>query len=790
MAARLHTGEDMRPLPQMSKSKRMWNEHRSTPRGWVWAGVLLATSAWTLGCGGGGAGSVASPSPTPPPNNSSVSVTVTPSAGSVLLGETVSFSVSVSNATDTSVTWAVNGIIGGSSQAGTISADGVYAAPSDLPAGGTVQVTAISHADSSKSVTVISDVSVVLAQSTASVELGTTQAFQASIQSQGRPDTAVRWSLVGPSCPNACGYVNTNGNYTAPQILPSAANVRLTATSVADSSKQSNVNLTITSHFRLQLSAPANLQAGAATSLTATLTPVAGSNPSAGLSWSLQGSGCTGSSCGSLVITTTQGAGVPPIANSAVYTAPLTPPQPDTVIVTVTPQADPSKAVQATIAILQPSGFSITPPTATLAANHHIILTVAQSGSSGGTLNWSVNGVAGGNSTYGQICVVGSSPCQPVTTSSATQVDYVAPGTIPAPNPVSVTVSSTTDPNLTSSAQITVLNHLVVSVLPNSVTLAPGGVQRFSATVLGCSNQIVTWELQGAACGAVGNCGSLDAAGTYTAPLNAPSPNSVQVVGVSQDDPTQSGTANITIFNGPNVQTIHPASVFAGGLNGFTLQVDGSGFISTNSGAGSTVLIGGTARVTACTSANACTAPVTEADVAQAGTLMVQVQNPGGTNSNAVQLVIAAPNTADDSIALTTTAPAATGKDITAVEPTTAGIDSSDDNLDLTVAAIGSFNPANNTCSLAGNPIALVRPSSGASAADICLFSQAGFDTSMTYTVSGPGDVAVISKQPAGLGIIHLTLQLPATAAPGARTLFIQNANLDRTAASGVLEIR
>jgi len=60
----------------------------------------------------------------------------------------------------------------------------------------------------------------------------------------------------------------------------------------------------------------------------------------------------------------------------------------------------------------------------------------------------------------------------------------------------------------------------------------------------------------------------------------------------------------------------------------------------------------------------------------------------------------------------------------------------------------------------------------------------------MTYTVSGPGDVAVISKQPAGLGIIHLTLQLPPTTAPGARTLFIQNTNLDRTAASGVLDIR
>jgi hypothetical protein len=60
----------------------------------------------------------------------------------------------------------------------------------------------------------------------------------------------------------------------------------------------------------------------------------------------------------------------------------------------------------------------------------------------------------------------------------------------------------------------------------------------------------------------------------------------------------------------------------------------------------------------------------------------------------------------------------------------------------------------------------------------------------MSYIVSGPGDVTVISKQPAGLGIIHLTLQIPASAAPGSRTLFIQNANLDRTAATGVLEVR
>jgi hypothetical protein len=48
----------------------------------------------------------------------------------------------------------------------------------------------------------------------------------------------------------------------------------------------------------------------------------------------------------------------------------------------------------------------------------------------------------------------------------------------------------------------------------------------------------------------------------------------------------------------------------------------------------------------------------------------------------------------------------------------------------------------------------------------------------------------VTAKQPAGLGIIHLTFQLPASALPGSRTLFIQNTNLDKTAATGALVIQ
>jgi hypothetical protein len=329
----------------------------------------------------------------------------------------------------------------------------------------------------------------------------------------------------------------------------------------------------------------------------------------------------------------------------------------------------------------------------------------------------------------------------------------------------------------------------VVSVLPNNMTLAPLGLQSFTATVLGTTNQNVIWQIQGSACGTAGSCGTIDASGNYVAPGIPPNPNALQVVATSQYDSSQFGSASITISTQLNIVTLHPASVYAGELEGFTLQVDGSGFVPSSPGPASTLMIGGTARVTSCTSAAVCTAPVSSSDVAQAGNLNIQVKNPNSATSNTVQMVIVAPSTVPDGIALSSSVPAATGKDITVVEPTTAGIDAPGYSLDLNVAAIGSYSTTNTSCSLGGNPIALVRPSSGTATADICLFSEGGLDTSMTYTVSGPGDVAVISQQPAGLGMIHLTLQVPATAAPGARTLFIEDTNLDETSAAGVLQV-
>jgi regulation of enolase protein 1 (concanavalin A-like superfamily) len=59
-------------------------------------------------------------------------VTVSPSAPTVLVGGTQQFSASVTNATNTAVTWQVNGVTGGSSSTGTISSAGLYAAPTSI----------------------------------------------------------------------------------------------------------------------------------------------------------------------------------------------------------------------------------------------------------------------------------------------------------------------------------------------------------------------------------------------------------------------------------------------------------------------------------------------------------------------------------------------------------------------------------------------------------------------------------------------------------------------------------
>ena len=66
-------------------------------------------------------------------------------------GATQQFAAAVAGTTNTTVTWSVNGVVGGNSTVGTISTTGLYTAPAAVPSPDVVTIKATSVADPSKS---------------------------------------------------------------------------------------------------------------------------------------------------------------------------------------------------------------------------------------------------------------------------------------------------------------------------------------------------------------------------------------------------------------------------------------------------------------------------------------------------------------------------------------------------------------------------------------------------------------------------------------------------------------
>ena len=93
----------------------------------------------------------------------------------------------------------------------------------------------------SSSHTPSSTVAVSATPATATVALGKTQQFTASVT--GSSNTAVTWSVAGGA---SNGTIAATGLYTAPTTVPNPAQVTVTATSQADSTKSASATVTIT----------------------------------------------------------------------------------------------------------------------------------------------------------------------------------------------------------------------------------------------------------------------------------------------------------------------------------------------------------------------------------------------------------------------------------------------------------------------------------------------------------------------------------------------------------------
>jgi hypothetical protein len=709
------------------------------------------------------------------------------------LGQTQQFQANVTGSSNTSVSWQVNGVPGGSANAGTINSSGMYTAPVILPSPPSVAVTAVSAADprasNSVAVTLQDNISVNVLPATATLSTGGTQTFTANVSGAGGALTGVNWSVNGNAGGNSTvGTVAANGAdtaiYTAPAVPPASGAVTVTAASQADSAKSGSASVTITCSATNSITpGAASVALGATQTFTASFCLPAGT----AIAWDVNGVAGGNATVGTIASTGSA---------SALFTAPADLPAGNAV--TIHAKAG-STTASATVTLTDSVVVSVSPGSLSLAVNQKGTFTPSVSGTSDAAVNWFVNGVANGNASVGQVCVVGSNPCAAPQGPAAGNVNFLAPASVPAVNPVTLTATSHADATKTGTALIIITG----SAVPVGVTLAPLysfvppstgtlSMRQFFAQVSGTNNSSVTWSVQsavaGQGCGGAA-CGSVDASGLYTAPTAAPSPNAITITATSQADSTKSASATIAITSGPVIELILPSSAMAGAVESFPLEVQGGNFVAGSGGTASSILINGTPRGTACQTATTCTTALNPTDLQAAGALTLQIQNPGppSTLSNPAPFVIVPFNASEDSIALSAGAPTAAGKNIVVTDPTTAAASSAID-----VDFVGNFT-GGNTCGVQGSPLTVTRPASGTSTVTICVHGN-GLDPTFTYAFTGPagGDISVAASSISGgfPNTIGLQLQISSTTLPGTRTLVITTLNVDRATATGMLEVQ
>ncbi|MGH9682353.1 MAG: hypothetical protein ACRD4S_01915 [Candidatus Acidiferrales bacterium] len=231
-------------------------------------------------------------------------------------------------------------------------------------------------ATASATVTLTTSVSVTVTP--ASVTLGVSQraTFTATVASAS--NTAVNWtvnglldgsSTVGEICltgSNPCVTpavaVTGSVDYLAPAAVPGANPVTLTATSVADPSKNGNALVQVTGTsggVAVAVSPPYAFvtPSGLSPSERQFFARVTGSG-NAAVTWSVAsavpGQGCDGDACGS-------------VDTNGTYTAPPTAPSPNAISVIATSLADPTKSSSATVAVTNGPAIEVILPSSVMA---------------------------------------------------------------------------------------------------------------------------------------------------------------------------------------------------------------------------------------------------------------------------------------------------------------------------------------------------------------------------------------------------------------------------------------
>ena len=460
-------------------------------------------------------------------------VTISPKLVTIAQRGQQQFSALVTGSANSAVNWAVSGVKCAAGSCGTISSGGLYTAPAIVPKSARVIVKATTVAAPKKSASATvevesaTSVSVVVSPSTVQVGVGGQQQFSATVS--GTTNASVKWAVGGAGCSGAsCGSISASGLFAAPARVPTSLKVTITAVSVAAPSRSSSATATIVAASSQLIVTPNSPQVKPGAQVQ-----FAASGPgSSVVVWSVSGSGCSGTSCGS-------------ITSSGLYAAPAIAPSPATVAVTAISLSNPGMSGSTAVTIVAPGQVAVTisPDSIQLNVGAQQLFKAAVTGTGNTAILWSVSGYGCAGTACGTIASGGL---------------YTAPSTPPNPSFVLVTATSVADSTKSSSSTVTIAEQIAVSISPSTAQVAVGAKRLFTAKVAGSAITGVAWSVSGAGCSGAA-CGSVSSTGLYTAPGTPPNPAQVTVSATAIADGETTASAMVTIVV-PVAVTISPAS--------------------------------------------------------------------------------------------------------------------------------------------------------------------------------------------------------------------------------------
>jgi serine protease len=257
--------------------------------------------------------------------------------------------------------------------------------------------------------------------------------------------TTYAWSNVG----NSTNPIQGANTATATVVAPATGSITVRLTVTDDAGRQDTADVVV-SAAAATTTAPANANTGkcpaAVLPVAVTVTPPT-ATVQAGNGMKTFAAAVTNTSNTAVTWSVNGVAGgnaiVGMITTAGAYQAPASVPTPATVTVTATSAADTTKSASAQVTITAPIAISISPAMVSVQTAMTQTFTATVTGSSNTAVNWSVNGVAGGNATVGMISSTGM---------------YTAPMTVPSPAVVTVTAVSAADSTKSASAQTTVVS--------------------------------------------------------------------------------------------------------------------------------------------------------------------------------------------------------------------------------------------------------------------------------------------------------------------------------------------